>query len=380
MDTVTQALEALLRRPLLTAAGRTLRVQDVLAFAGVLLGAWLLARLIRKLVGRFFTPEAEEEAGAAVVAETVAFWTVMAVGFIMALEALGLGWTVIRALLNEPFFTISGHGVTLSTLITALIIVGLTWGSSRLLRRTVGRAMRAQGVQDRGTIGVTQRLLHYVVMALGLAIALQNLGVDLGALFAAGAFLAVGIGFAMQNIAQNFVSGLILLVERTIKPGDVVEVDGMIVQVEKMGIRSTVARTRDEEEVIIPNAKLVQDSVKNYTLRDSLYRLRASVGVEYGSDMRRTMEVLSAAAQGLEWRFKGKDPVVFLTDFADSAVVFEVSVWMSDPWMSPRSRSDLNEAIWWALKEADIVIAFPQVDVHFDAPVDEALQRIPRAS
>ena len=233
---------------------------------------------------------------------------------------------------------------------------------------------------DRGTIGVTQRLIHYVVMAFGLGLALDNLGVDLGALFAAGAVLAVGIGFAMQNIAQNFVSGVILLVERSIKPGDVLEVEGRVVQVEKMGIRSTVARTRDEEEIIIPNSTLVQNSVKNYTLRDSLYRLRASVGVEYGSDMRLVMQVLQGAAEGLDWRFANKDPVVHLVEFGDSSVNFEVSVWITDPWVAPGRRSLLHQAIWWALKDAGVVIAFPQLDVHFDPPVEESIQRMPRAS
>ncbi|MBW3534619.1 MAG: mechanosensitive ion channel [Gemmatimonadetes bacterium] len=379
-STLTEALDGILTRPLLTAAGRTLTVQDVLAFVAVLVVTWLLARGARAAAGGFFTAESEEEAGASGVAEAVAFWSVFIVGSIVALGALGLEWLVVRTLLNEPLFTISGTGVTLSTLITAAIIVAITWGASRLFRQGAARAMRARGVQDRGTITVAKRLIHYLVMAIGLGLALDNLGVDLAALFAAGAIVAVGIGFAMQNIAQNFVSGLILLVERSIKPGDVLEVEDRVVQVEKMGIRSTVARTRDEEEIIIPNATLVQNSVKNYTLRDSLFRLRATVGVEYGSDMRRVMEALQAAADALEWRFQGKDPLVFLIEFGDSSVVFEVSVWMADPWTSPIHRSELNQAIWWALKEAGITIAFPQLDVHFDPPVEESIQRMPRAS
>jgi len=99
----------------------------------------------------------------------------------------------------------------------------------------------------------------------------------------------VGLGFAMQNIAQNFVSGLILLVERAIKPGDIVEVEGRVVRVLKMGIRTTIARTRDDEEIIIPNASLVQSSVKNYTLEDSYFRISrtptSGSGSELGSPM-----------------------------------------------------------------------------------------------
>lgn len=282
-------------------------------------------------------------------------------------------------ILNTRLFEISGQPVNLVTIITFFIIVLATWIASRVIRRTIDRAFEKRNV-DRGTMAVTGRLVHYTVMAIGLAMALQNLGVNLGALFAAGALLGIALGFAMQNIAQNFVAGLILLVERTIKPGDVLEVEGRVVMVEKMGIRTSEARTRDEEELIVPNSLLVQSTVKNYTLRDSLYRLRATVGVKYDSDMKRVMEVLQAATSSLEWRFEGRDPAIFLTEFGTSSVNFQVSVWMDDPWQSRRALSELNQAIWWALKDADITIAFPQLDVHFDATVEESLDRLPRAS
>jgi small-conductance mechanosensitive channel len=224
-------------------------------------------------------------------------------------------------------------------------------------------------------VEVFRRLLHYAILATGFAIALQTVGINLAALFAAGAFLAIGLGFAMQNIMQNFVSGVILLTERSIKPGDVLHVEGRFVRVQKLGIRATVARSLDEEEIIIPNSTIVQSSVINYTLRDSLYRLRVTVGVVYGSDMRRVRETLERVASAIEWRVKDREPVVFLLEFGDSSVNWEVSVWIDNPWRVRRLRSDLSEAIWWALQEAGIVIAFPQLDVHFDSPVVEALRR-----
>jgi small-conductance mechanosensitive channel len=140
-----------------------------------------------------------------------------------------------------------------------------------------------------------------------------------------------------------------------------------------MGIRTTVARSRDDEEIIIPNATLEQNAVKNFTYQDSIYRLRAQVGVAYDSDMRRVMDTLRRAADALDWRVKTKQPLIFMSAFGDSSVTFEVSVWMNDPWRAPQARSDLMEAIWWALKEAGITIAFPQVDVHFDPDVVAAV-------
>jgi len=185
----------------------------------------------------------------------------------------------------------------------------------------------------------------------------------------------VAIGFAMQNISQNFISGVILLAERAIKPSDILEVDGRIVRVMRMGIRATVARTLDEEDLIIPNATLVQSTVKNHTLRDPLFRLRASVGVVYSADMAQVRKVLEDAARAISWRVAEEKPVVHMTAFGNSSVDWEVSVWVDDPWKIASYRSQLNEIIWWALKDAGIVIAFPQLDLHLDTSVEDAIRR-----
>lgn len=146
-------------------------------------------------------------------------------------------------------------------------------------------------------------------------------------------------------------------------------------RIEKMGIRSTIARTLDDESIIVPNTTLVQSSVKNFTLRDSIYRVRAVVGVTYGSDMALVRATLESVAAELPGRFPGEDPVVLMSEFADSAVVFEVSIWIDDPWRTRRTRSQLHEAIWWAFQEQGITIAFPQVGVHLDAEVGDWLQQ-----
>ena len=280
------------------------------------------------------------------------------------------------ALFDVRLFEISGTPVTVATLAVFVIVLLVTLFIAQLLQRLFIRAFTARGQQDEGSIAASARLIRYGVWITGLAVAVHSLGINLTALFAAGAVFAVAIGFAMQNIAQNFVSGVIVLAERAIKPGDVLEVDGRLVQVRDMGIRATIARTLDEEDIIIPNSQLVTASVINYTLLDSRYRLRARVGVTYSSDMARVREVLEATAAGLSWLDRQEPPRILLLDFADSAVVWEVSVWMNDPWRMTGRRSDLNEAIWWALKEAGIVIAFPQVDVHFDTPVSAALETL----
>lgn len=276
-------------------------------------------------------------------------------------------------ILETHLFTIAGTPVNVETVTLALIVVIISWWASRLADKATGRVMRRKGIADEGSIGATARLVHYVVLGVGLAVAVETLGIDLTALFTAGAVLAIAIGFAMQNITQNFVSGVILLVERTIKPGDIIEVEGRMVRVTHLGLRTTVTRTWDAEDLIIPNSILVASTVKNFTLRDRLHRIRAIVGVSYDSDMKLVREVLERTTRELPWREADTDPVVLMAEFGSSSVDFDVSVWVDDPFARSVGKSQLLEAIWFALKDAGIVIAYPQLDLHLDAPSREAI-------
>jgi small-conductance mechanosensitive channel len=266
--------------------------------------------------------------------------------------------------LRIQLFEVSGTQITVSSLVTFTVIVLLSLVVSSLVRRVARRALGRMGWMEAGTISTILRLLHYGVVIVGLAVAAQTIGISLASLFAAGAVVAVAVGFALQNVLQNFVSGVILLAERSITESDVLEVDGEQVVVERLGARATVARTRDDDQIIIPNSVLVQSSVTNLTLADSLHRIRARVGVSYGSDMARVEEVLLRAAGDLKNAMAAKEPVALLLEFADSSVVWELSVWIDDPWAARVTRSDLNKAIWAHFQRAGIVIAFPQLDVH----------------
>ncbi len=279
--------------------------------------------------------------------------------------------------LETRLFDIGETPITVSTLLTLLIILAFTFLIASILRRALQRLLAARGVKP-GTAGLFSGVLYYGGLITGAAVALQTAGINLTALFAAGAIFAVGIGFGLQSIAENFISGVILLTERAIKPGDVLEVQGLVVRVLEMGIRSTIARTRDGEDLIIPNSTLIQSTVKNHTLKDSLFRIRVPVGVIYASDMARVRQVLEQVADQVsaKWAVAGQKPHVFMTAFGDSSVNFEVAIWMSNPWEARPALSDLHESIWWAFKENGITIAFPQLDVHFDAPVTEGFRRL----
>jgi small-conductance mechanosensitive channel len=168
---------------------------------------------------------------------------------------------------------------------------------------------------------------------------------------------------------------VILLVERSIKAGDILEVDGIVVKVIDMGIRTTVVRTWRDEELIMPNSILSQSVVKNYTFRDEQFRLGVMVGVTYESDMKEVMRVLADTAGAMPWRLPEPEPRVLLLEFGSSSVDFGVYVTVDKPWQQRLYRSEMRQAIWFAFKDAGITIAFPQLDVHFDPPIVDSMER-----
>lgn len=285
--------------------------------------------------------------------------------------------TIWRAM-NFQLFELGGNEISVMTIVT---VVGIMVGAailSRITRNGIKRASEMRGIKDEGSVGVINYVVNVIFLVVGFGVAVEAIGFDLAALFTAGAAFAVAIGLAVQGVIQNFVSGAILLGERTIKPGDVLELDGNPVKVTRITMRSTVVRTLDDEDIIVPNNNLVQASVKNYTFSDGIYRLRAPVGVVYSSDMDEVQQTLEEAAASIEWRIEKREPVVLLTGFGSSSVDFEVSVWIDDAWKIRRRRSDLNHIIWKALKAKNIVIAFPQVDVHFDPPINDSIKTMGR--
>lgn len=283
-----------------------------------------------------------------------------------------LGW--LGSLLDTHVFMLGEKPVTVATLAIVLASVVFAFWISSIVQRRLNRELERHGVENEGAVAVGARFAHYLIVVIGLGIGLGTAGIDLSALFAAGAVFAIAIGFAVQNVAQNFVSGAILLVEGAIKPGDVLVVNGEMVKVARMGIRSTVARTMDDIEVILPNSVLVTSAVENLTMSDRYIRIRVQVGVTYSADPHLTQTTLMAAAKAFEDRAQAHEPRVLLTGFGSSSVDWEVSIWTSEPWRLPGIASALRLALWDALKQADLVISFPQLDVHVDAPLIAALR------
>jgi small-conductance mechanosensitive channel len=281
-----------------------------------------------------------------------------------------------KELSSQPLFTLSGTKVTPLSFFTFFLAIVASFAVSWVLQRALGKALAHTFKKRPGTLATLLRLVHYTVLLTGLGIGLQTVGINMGALFATGAVFAIALGFAMQNIVQNFVSGIILMGERSITPGDVLEIDGTVVKVIAMGIRTTILRTLRDEELIMPNSLLSQSTVKNFTLHDNAFRLGVTVGVSYDSDMNRVIEVLETTARNIPWRIPERETRVLLLDFGDSAVIFGVYLNIDDPWKQRVRMSDLRKEVWFALKDAGITIAYNQVDLHLDPPVTQALESL----
>ena len=247
----------------------------------------------------------------------------------------------------------------------AVLILLVGFWISRILQRILSRRIQRHDADRDGAIDVYRAIVRVTTLVVAAGLALHTLGIDLTHLFTTGGLLAVAAAFALKTAAENFICGLIIRLENELKPGDVLaQSDGTVFKVKKIGLRATIVRSKAEGDVIVPNTYFVQNAISNYTYRDSLYRLETQVGVHYDSDLKRVRAVLEQTCQKIKWRSQQVQPMVLLNSFGDSSVNYSIRVWIDDPWFAGRMRSQLNEAIWWALKEAGIVIAFPQRDVH----------------
>lgn len=242
--------------------------------------------------------------------------------------------------------------------------LGLTFLVSRLVRRLLTRRVLIYGNLDGGTQFVVLRVIHYLVLAAGIAVILQTNHIDLSALTVFASVLGLGIGFGLQNIASNFVSGILLLFERPIKVGDFVSVGDTFGEVTEISIRSTRVTTADNVTMIIPNSDFVTNQVTNWSYGDPKIRLRVPVGVAYGSDTQLVSDLLYRAAREHPAVLTEPTPIVFFREFGDSSLNFELTAWIPTPNIRATVVSDLHFSIERLFREHGIEIPFPQRDVH----------------
>jgi len=211
--------------------------------------------------------------------------------------------------------------------------------------------------------------VNYSLMALGIILALGFLGVNLTNLALIAGALGVGIGFGLQNVVNNFVSGLIILFERPIKVGDLLEIDGKWGEVKAIRVRSTVFETQDHCILIIPNSDLLSSKIQNWTHSGVRpFRLTLKVGVAYGSEVEKVLAVISQVCRDNSRVLLSLEPQIIFQAFGDSALEFVIRVHLRSPDDRDPATHELNRAIYQALQAAGIEIPFPQRDLHLKTP------------
>ena len=276
----------------------------------------------------------------------------------------------ILSLWNLPLYTSGETTITLSTVVyLATVVVALFYVTGKLKTWIVERLLSGSHV-DLGIRHAVGSIVRYLVVSLGLIVILQTAGINLSTLTVLFGALGIGVGFGLQSITNNFVSGIILLLERPIKVGDRIEVGEVHGDVVNISPRATTIVTNDNIAIIVPNADFISSKVVNWSYTNRDVRFNFPIGVSYSSDPERVRNVLLEVARAHPGVLSDPAPTVLFHEFGDSSLNFILRVWTKEFSTIPSVlRSELNFAISRAFKEQGIEIPFPQRDLHIRSGV-----------
>ncbi len=266
-------------------------------------------------------------------------------------------------------FTINRTPITLSSVFLFLIVLAITYFFAKFTNFFILRRLLKRFNVDEGLRFTLQRINFYTLMLIGVIIAFQFIGIDLSGLAVIFGMLSVGIGFGLQNITSNFVSGIILLLERPIKIGDRVMVGDTEGDVLDINIRSTTISSLNNVSIIVPNSDFISSKVINWSHGDPKVRITIDVGVSYDSDLDLVLRTLREVADEHPNVLKRPEPDVLFLSFGDSAWNLRLRVWLPNPKNHHKIRSELNIAIVRKFRERNIEIPFPQQDLHVRSSV-----------
>jgi small-conductance mechanosensitive channel len=275
---------------------------------------------------------------------------------------------------RAELFRVGGAPVLVSSVVLAALLIAIGYVVSRVGSRGLARVAARRASLAPGAAFAIQTLSFYILFVAFVFTSLNVVSFPLTVFTIAGGAVAIGIGFGSQNVMNNFISGLILLFERSIRTGDLVSVGGAHGVVEYIGARSTRIRGPDNTQMVVPNSQLVENSLINFTLSDDIQRTGIVVGVAYGSPVRDVERLLRQAVTDQDGIIADRPPQVLFNDFGDNALIFEALFWIRARTVLERRKieSAIRFRIDDLFRAAGITIAFPQRDVHIDVgrPLD----------
>lgn len=310
-------------------------------------------------------------------------WAALLVAVILGafqLSAAVGGYERIRGTLDQIGFDIGTRRLSLLSAITILIIVAALYAGVRIANRVIAHSIARTSRFDATQKLLAQKLAGVAVLGIAVLLGIDLLGIDLTALAVFSGALGLAVGFGLQKTVGNLIAGIILLMDRSIKPGDVIVVGDSFGTVSKIGVRAVSVVTRDGKEHLIPNENLMTQEVENWSYSSRNVRVHIPVGVSYGCDIREAQALMMQAARECARVLKSPEPSVWLIGFGDSSVDFEILAWISDPESGVGNvRSDVLNRLWLLFKEAGIEIPFPQRDLHLRSLPDGLIRPPPAA-
>ena len=320
----------------------------LMQIAASLAGAWVVIRLLSGFVGN------------ALLAGLIA-WVAWIVA---ALVAIGL-FDAVVALLDSVGMTFGEARISLLTLAKGILAFGILLWIVLALANALERNIKRSDSLTPSVQVLIAKIARIALVTFAVLVAIGSLGIDFTALTVFGGALGIGVGIGLQKVVSNLVSGLLLLMDKSIKPNDVIAIGGTYGWVSSLGARYTAIRTRDGVEYLIPNEELITQRVENWSHSDSVVRLHIPVGISYKSDVRLAMDLCRRAPSGVSRVLEDPEPQCLLRGFGDSSVDLEIRIWIDDP-TEGRSNviSEILLRVWDLFHEHGIQIPFPQRDLH----------------
>ncbi len=268
-----------------------------------------------------------------------------------------------KSILELNLFTIGKYSLS----VYHILYLGLFYIGARLFLWVIRKALQRRWSSkefDKGSEYALMQIISYVVWIIIIVFALESIGVKVTILIAGSAALLVGVGLGLQQTFNDIISGIILLIEGSIKVGDVLDLSGDVVKVRRIGLRTSVVENRSEIIIILPYSKIVTDQVINWSHNHNRARFKINVGVAYGTDPDLILKLLSESAREHPKVVKDKEPFGRLADFGNSSVDYEVWFWSDDIFRVEQVKSDIRRTIARKFNEQGVVIPFPQRDLH----------------
>ena len=288
-------------------------------------------------------------------------------------------WNWIVKIWNLKLFSSGDSDIQLNQIVIAILTIYIGIYISKKLTQIVGNRLEALGKLDHNTAFILQKIVSYLLFVIVILIAMPIAGIPITIFTVLGGALAIGVGFGAQNLFNNLISGLILMIERPIRIGDIIEHGGMEGKIADIGNRCVRIRRSDGVDVLLPNSYFLEQEVINWTLNDSNIRGHVSVGAAYGSDTGMVKSLMEQAARNHPKVDKFQEVLVLFEDFGDNSLLFTVLFWtlVTRPMDLRRIQSDIRFEIDKTFREAGLVIAFPQRDVHIDslAPLEVRIKQ-----